>query len=41
MVKNPSVTIPSQPILIPGILENSALTSEQSSNLVLIIYHVK
>ncbi|CAI6369245.1 unnamed protein product [Macrosiphum euphorbiae] len=34
MVKNPSVFIPTRPNLIPGILENSALTSEQSSNLV-------
>ncbi|XP_060869105.1 nuclear pore complex protein Nup155-like isoform X2 [Metopolophium dirhodum] len=34
MVKNPSVFIPTQPNLIPGILENSALTPEQSSNLV-------
>jgi len=37
MVKNPSVFIPTRPNLIPGILENSALTSEQSSNLVLIL----
>ncbi|XP_027852690.1 nuclear pore complex protein Nup155-like [Aphis gossypii] len=34
MVKNPSIIIPTRPNLIPGILENSALTSEQSSNLV-------
>ncbi|KAF0760027.1 nuclear pore complex protein Nup155-like [Aphis craccivora] len=34
MVKNPSVIIPTRPNLIPGILENSALTSEQSSNLI-------
>lgn len=36
MVKNPSVIIPTHPNLIPGILENSALTPEQSSNLVFI-----
>lgn len=35
MVKNPSVIIPTRPNLIPGILENSALTPEQSSNLVI------
>ncbi|XP_025209018.1 nuclear pore complex protein Nup155-like isoform X2 [Melanaphis sacchari] len=34
MVKNPSIIIPTRPSLIPGILENSALTSEQSSNLI-------
>lgn len=37
MVKNPSVIIPTRPNLIPGILENSALTPEQSSNLVCIL----
>jgi len=36
MVKNPSIIIPTRPNLIPGILENSVLTSEQSSNLVFI-----
>jgi len=46
MVKNPSVIIPTRPNLIPGILENSALTSEQSSNLVILflflyINHIK
>lgn len=34
MAKNPSVIIPTRPNLIPGILENSVLTPEQSSNLV-------
>lgn len=38
MVKNPSVIIPTRPNLIPGILENSALTPEQSSNLVIDFY---
>lgn len=38
MVKNPSVIIPARPNLIPGILENSALTPEQSSNLVLLLF---
>lgn len=36
MVKNPSLIIPIRPNLIPGILENSALTPEQASNLVFI-----
>ncbi|XP_050420634.1 nuclear pore complex protein Nup155 isoform X2 [Adelges cooleyi] len=34
MVKNPSVVIPTRPNIIPGVLENSALTPEQSSNLI-------
>ncbi|XP_050544932.1 nuclear pore complex protein Nup155 isoform X2 [Daktulosphaira vitifoliae] len=34
MIKNPSVVIPTRPNIVSGILENSALTPEQASNLI-------